>query len=517
MATTKQKELQKIIEQKCVQILNELLRDEDNKYCVDCDSKGPRWSSWNIGVFLCIRCAGIHRNMGVHISKVKSVNLDAWTPEQVTMMQMMGNSRARAVYEANLPDAFRRPSTDSGMESFIRAKYELKKYIAKEWVPPPIPQKVDWSAEAEEILKRKKRGVVSGATPPTVPVLPQLPTPPSGPVSTPASSSSSQSTAKKEAALPSTTSVPTSSTSTNTTDVLLDISAGNNDSITKTESSVDKSAGETLLNLMSSPSDAVTSPSEESSKSVKTLAGPTPMSKESILALYGASANKPRMDFGGMPQQLGGMPQQLGGMPPQLGGMPRQQLGGMPQQLGGMPQQLSRMPQQLGGVAQQLGGMPQQLGSMPQQLRGVPMPQQLGSITSQQQQRMPQLVGGMPQQGPPQFMAQQQFGMPQRPQMFGGVPNQMFLGANPFMNATGPPMMSAGGGSPFGQPTTTPTTTFGGQIPVATQQSAMFSQNSTVANQFASLNLQTKAAASSLQNGNTTTVAGETLSNILWR
>ena len=44
---------------------------------------GPRWASWNLGVFLCIRCAGIHRNLGVHISRVKSVNLDSWTPEQI--------------------------------------------------------------------------------------------------------------------------------------------------------------------------------------------------------------------------------------------------------------------------------------------------------------------------------------------------------------------------------------------------------------------------------------------------
>lgn len=44
---------------------------------------GPRWASWNLGVFMCIRCAGIHRNLGVHISRVKSVNLDSWTPEQI--------------------------------------------------------------------------------------------------------------------------------------------------------------------------------------------------------------------------------------------------------------------------------------------------------------------------------------------------------------------------------------------------------------------------------------------------
>jgi len=48
---------------------------------------GPRWASWNLGVFLCIRCAGIHRNLGVHISRVKSVNLDSWTPEQIEVEQ----------------------------------------------------------------------------------------------------------------------------------------------------------------------------------------------------------------------------------------------------------------------------------------------------------------------------------------------------------------------------------------------------------------------------------------------
>lgn len=55
-------------------------------------------------------------------------------------LQQMGNSRARAVYEANIPDNFRRPQTDSTLEAFIRAKYEQKKYIASEWVPPALPK-----------------------------------------------------------------------------------------------------------------------------------------------------------------------------------------------------------------------------------------------------------------------------------------------------------------------------------------------------------------------------------------
>jgi len=80
-----EKDKQKLIQEKCQTILAQMLRDEDNKYCVDCDAKGPRWASWNLGIFLCIRCAGIHRNLGVHISRVKSVNLDLWLPEQVTV------------------------------------------------------------------------------------------------------------------------------------------------------------------------------------------------------------------------------------------------------------------------------------------------------------------------------------------------------------------------------------------------------------------------------------------------
>lgn len=79
----------------------------------------------------------------------------------------MGNSRARAVYEALLSDNFRRPQTDSALESFIRAKYEQKKYIAREWIPPPFPPKVDWDKEIDEELdnqKRKKKLAAAGTT-----------------------------------------------------------------------------------------------------------------------------------------------------------------------------------------------------------------------------------------------------------------------------------------------------------------------------------------------------------------
>lgn len=166
------KDRDSIVQDRLQIILTRMLQDEDNKYCVDCDSKGPRWASWNLGIFMCIRCAGIHRNLGVHISRVKSVNLDSWTPQQVASMQLMGNSRARAVYEALVPEDFRRPQTDSQLEQFIRAKYEKKKYIAREWVPSKVPEfPRGWNelVEAEKLKKDPKTVVLTAPTTTSVP------------------------------------------------------------------------------------------------------------------------------------------------------------------------------------------------------------------------------------------------------------------------------------------------------------------------------------------------------------
>ncbi|RDB24566.1 hypothetical protein Hypma_008195 [Hypsizygus marmoreus] len=116
--------------------LRELVKRPENKVCADCKRNDPRWASWNIGVFLCIRCSGIHRGMGTHISKVKSVDLDTWTPEQMESIQKWGNHLANLYWEAHLKPGHVPP--EHKMESFIRSKYESRRW-ALDGPPPTDP------------------------------------------------------------------------------------------------------------------------------------------------------------------------------------------------------------------------------------------------------------------------------------------------------------------------------------------------------------------------------------------
>ncbi|KAJ5089896.1 Arf GTPase activating protein [Penicillium argentinense] len=118
------------------QTIKSLLKLEANKVCADCKrNKHPRWASWNLGIFICIRCSGIHRGMGTHISRVKSVDLDAWTDEQLQSVIKWGNARANRYWEAKLAPGH--VPSDAKIENFIRTKYESKRWVMDGGMPDP--------------------------------------------------------------------------------------------------------------------------------------------------------------------------------------------------------------------------------------------------------------------------------------------------------------------------------------------------------------------------------------------
>jgi stromal membrane-associated protein len=154
--------------------LDVLLKAPENQICADCFMKQPRWASSKLGVFMCIDCSGIHRNLGTHISFVRSVNLDSWTVEQVEMMEAWGNERARAYYEAEVPPSYNRPREGAGVrevQKWIRDKYEFKRFIPQDG---SIPQK----GQAQAVQPKKP----TPAPPPAQAAPPQAQKPPPAPV-----------------------------------------------------------------------------------------------------------------------------------------------------------------------------------------------------------------------------------------------------------------------------------------------------------------------------------------------
>uniref|UniRef100_A0A452R9C8 Arf-GAP with coiled-coil, ANK repeat and PH domain-containing protein n=1 Tax=Ursus americanus TaxID=9643 RepID=A0A452R9C8_URSAM len=111
-----------------------------NSQCGDCGQPDPRWASINLGVLLCIECSGIHRSLGVHCSKVRSLTLDSWEPELLKLMCELGNSTVNQIYEAQCEGPGSRKPTASSprqdKEAWIKDKYVERKFLRK---PPSAP------------------------------------------------------------------------------------------------------------------------------------------------------------------------------------------------------------------------------------------------------------------------------------------------------------------------------------------------------------------------------------------
>nr|XP_056708070.1 arf-GAP with coiled-coil, ANK repeat and PH domain-containing protein 2 [Euleptes europaea] len=106
-----------------------------NAVCCDCGLADPRWASINLGITLCIECSGIHRSLGVHFSKVRSLTLDSWEPELLKLMCELGNDVINRVYEArNEKMGVKKPHPGSQRqekEAYVRAKYVDRRFVER--------------------------------------------------------------------------------------------------------------------------------------------------------------------------------------------------------------------------------------------------------------------------------------------------------------------------------------------------------------------------------------------------
>ncbi|XP_058524463.1 arf-GAP with SH3 domain, ANK repeat and PH domain-containing protein 1 isoform X2 [Ochotona princeps] len=108
-------------------IIEDVQRMPGNDVCCDCGSSEPTWLSTNLGILTCIECSGIHREMGVHISRIQSLELDKLGTSELLLAKNVGNNSFNDIMEANLPSPSPKPTPSSDMT--VRKEYITAKYV----------------------------------------------------------------------------------------------------------------------------------------------------------------------------------------------------------------------------------------------------------------------------------------------------------------------------------------------------------------------------------------------------
>ncbi|KAJ8389188.1 hypothetical protein AAFF_G00122080 [Aldrovandia affinis] len=112
-------------------VIDDVLRTPGNEACCDCGAADPKWLSTNLGILTCIECSGIHREMGVHISRIQSMELDKLGTSELLLAKNVGNASFNEILEGNLPCPSPKPTPSSDMtvrKEFINAKYMEHKF-----------------------------------------------------------------------------------------------------------------------------------------------------------------------------------------------------------------------------------------------------------------------------------------------------------------------------------------------------------------------------------------------------
>ncbi|KAL3477842.1 ArfGap-domain-containing protein [Aspergillus californicus] len=136
--------------------------DQGNNWCADCNSTSKvEWVSINLGIVLCIECSGIHRSLGTHISKIRSLTLDvhSFSNDIVEILLQVGNRVSNMVWEATL-DQSQKPIASSTREQrlrFITAKYADRMFVQP--LPSPLSR---FPTPDETLLASIKRNDIQG-------------------------------------------------------------------------------------------------------------------------------------------------------------------------------------------------------------------------------------------------------------------------------------------------------------------------------------------------------------------
>ncbi|XP_029002786.1 arf-GAP with coiled-coil, ANK repeat and PH domain-containing protein 2-like isoform X3 [Betta splendens] len=150
--------------------LQKVLAIPGNASCCDCGQPDPRWASINLGITLCIQCSGIHRSLGVHFSKVRSLTLDTWEPELLKLMCELGNRVINQIYEARREElGARKPQPGDPrqeVEAYIKAKYVHRRFVRRP-SDEELQNKVVTLSKQEKRLSSSSEHLPPKAPPPT--------------------------------------------------------------------------------------------------------------------------------------------------------------------------------------------------------------------------------------------------------------------------------------------------------------------------------------------------------------